>query len=238
MFFKFYERTNILYRKAMGYDLVSSAEAVDAVHKLAASSSTRSTEMLLRVATSPPNSLVPFSDVREAAAEALGNRGDPFISARLARMLTPEDGLNMRTTVARSLQRLPCESECVAYVLKYMERVRTGEVTSEDQMMRSDPTISQSVRISIQQEQNDLDTDLRGVLLKNPRTTIVELEHNYNLGKVNPSVFAVKLAAEIGLRGACPALEESERRTASEPPGSRSSTLQAIDLATSTLQCH
>jgi hypothetical protein len=98
------------------------------IDRLATFRGKRATAALLAIAKSQRAS----ADNQDAAIRALARHGDSQTALELAKMLNLNDGLSMREAISETLQKLPCDYECIGYVLRYLERRWYGEKGSEE----------------------------------------------------------------------------------------------------------
>ncbi len=203
-------RLEALWGRAAGVDTVAAQEAV---RELAAYTDPRSTSMLLEIAEGRVPA--PWPDVQAEAVRALAERRDARIADALAELLQPHVSITVRGAVARALGRLPCESECVAAVLHYLERISQGEPNTEDRA-RLDFGHSQAgerarerTTRAITKQQEAVYIGLYDVLRREDQLTTDRLVRVYGLGTAEPSKFALALIVRMHLTQACPALLRS-----------------------------
>ena len=150
-----------LYDQAL--DGSPSGESRAAVRQLAEYRGSQSTGMLLAIALSIESRTT--KEVQAEALKVLASRKDPQTAVELALSLRPYRGLEYRRNVAAALRDLPCNRECVAAVLGYLELVWLGEPNSEDRIASSSPSAVQ-VYADYKKEQQSLYADLYAVFVE------------------------------------------------------------------------
>ena len=210
------------------------SDSPEAVRKLGQYRGARSTELLLGIAMGYTNSLLPSAQCD--AIKVLGSRADPKVAEHLARLLQPNSTLPVREAVADSLKSLPCNYNCMASVMHYLERISRGELNSEDQGP-ADPSIDQDVGSKLANEQQALYQTLYEILRSKPSTTLRVLIDTYGVGTSMPSTFALTLATSANLRVACPLLRRSEQRMAQGRPGQYKEPRTELGEALKRLEC-
>lgn len=161
-----------LYAEAVGYPPYyrGSIESQAAVRKLATYRGQRSLTMLLDIALRP-NPLAP--DVQTEAIKALCGRKDSQVGVALARLLQPQQALDTRTAAAAALQNLPCNHECVASILHYLERIWRGEPNFEDRFVL--PPGNERVLANYRAGQKAVYDDLYSILRREKKETFTTL---------------------------------------------------------------
>ena len=152
-----------------------------------------------------------MDDLQIQAARALKGRNDVQLSAGLAILLQPHQGLPLREAAAEDLQDMYCDHECLRLIMYYLERVWRGELNYEDQWIREpDP--------STREDQQKLIQMLLSTLQRESRETTVMLTVIYGLGTLSPAPFALELVRRAGLTISCPFLLKSSERLQKLPP--------------------
>jgi hypothetical protein len=223
-----------LYAEAAGYPPYyrGSIESQAAVKSLASYRGQRSTSMLLDIALRQ-NPLAP--EAQTEAIKALSRRKDPQIALRLASLLQPQEGLDTRKAAAAALQNLPCNRECIASILHYLERIWRGEPNDEDRWVL--PPGNERVIANYRAGQRATYDDLYSVLRREKRETFTNLVSVYGLGSDGPSPFALELVSRLELHEACPYLQESERQLKDLSPDRFKAPRQEIQDAIASLNC-
>ncbi len=212
----------------------SSDEVTAAVKRLATYQGRRATQMLLSIALSD-SPLINVGEARSAAMEALGKRGDPDVALALAKLLQPHEGLDTRQQVAAALQDMPCNTECAAVILHYLERVWRGEPNYEDRTVSAwDP--QEGIAIT-HRDQQALYASLDKVLKREKVATLTDLAQVYGLGSDNPSLFALDLVSRLGLPEACPYLDQSEREFNNDSAELYKAPRKEVQAAIDSLKC-
>jgi hypothetical protein len=224
-----------LYAEAAGYPQFfrGSSQSTEAVRKLAAYRGRRATEMLLDIALG--HGPLVLGDTQSEAIKALGKRDDPDVALALANLLQPHEGLATRQAAATALQYLPCNTECVSSILRYLERIWLGEPNYEDRTVR--PPGFQDVTASLQKDQQALYVSLYGVLQREKVATYTNLVKVYGLGSDAPSAFALDLVSHLGLTEACPLLQQSDQAIKKLPAESYKAPRQELHGAIAALNC-
>jgi hypothetical protein len=219
-----------LYREAARQEPVSTAQSLDAVKKLASYGGSRSTELLIRIATESGG----FADeeVKREAISSLVDRRDSSVGIIFANALQPHEDFENRELAAEALQKVPCSLDCIASILHYLERIFAGEVNVEDGL-----AVPDDVRRSFQSDEHKLYEILYGVLKQHPTETAESLIRVYGLGSNSPSKFAIDLAVRIHLQEACPALLGTDRSYRQSPELFRNAPRQEVQSAINSLNC-
>ncbi len=196
-------RLDDLYKTAV--TMLDTAKARTAFKELATYRWNYANELVLRIATTN-NPLDAFTGNQEAAIKLLGERGDPHTAEQLARLLRPYQGLAVRHAVADGLVKLPCSPECIRLVLDYEERMWRGDPVSENMMVREPIP-------EIERERQEIDRQLRAVLLRQKTDTIRALVQTYGLGDMTVSPFGLYMVVQLRLKDACSllALDQQSR---------------------------
>lgn len=223
-------RAEKLYPVAGGYELQGSGQQTIAIADLAIQTDQQSTDMLLQIALGRAGFAMPQQ--QEQAIRALAGRKDPNIAAMLATLLQPHEALGTRMAAAETLKQLPCNSECVASVLHYMERVYQGEPNSEDGF-----TPSPQVAFKLETERQQFYHDLDDVLENDKVTTVAVLTDVYGLGSEDPSAFGLELISRIRLSEACPLLLQSQGQLENSRTEAYKKSTQLAAQAVKSLNC-
>ena len=118
-------------------------------------------------------------------------------------MLKVNENLSMREAISEALQKLPCDHECIEYVLRYLERRWFGERGPEENIGETN---------GFAKENNAIEHNLR-LVLSNSSQTMQVLADQYGLDmrSVAPSTFGISLATSLGLKSICPQLQSSQQ---------------------------
>jgi hypothetical protein len=211
----------------------NNTDSRSALLKLAKYSGKRSTDMLLRIALGQS---APWASTQADAIKALSERREPEIATELAILLQPHQALEIRRAVAKSLETLPCEQECVASILHYLERISRGELNYEDAFVY--PADLAPVLGSHKEQQLEVYKSLDLVLQQRKADTLAVLVAVYGLGSVEPSEFALDVIARTQLTEACPLLQQSAQAEQSLPPSRLRAPRDQVQAAISSLHCH
>lgn len=224
-----------LYAEAAGFPPFyrGSDESRDAVRKLSRYTVSESEQMLLDLAVRP-NPLAP--EVPMDAINALSARKDPQVGLTLARLLQPHVGLEKRTAAARALQKLPCNNNCVALVLHYLERIWRGELNYEDAIIP--PAAFADVKVKTKEQQSTLYESLYEVLRRHRKETLVTLAQVYGFGTEDPSPFALDLVTRLHMHKACGLLKESEKLINQDSAESYAGPRRELNSSISSLACN
>ena len=166
---------------------------VSAVKKLASYSGDRAGELLLVVASGAS-----ARENRQAALQALVARKDAARISRLAELMLPTEGLEVRQALANAIYQTSCSLECVKNLLYFQERMWRGDRPAEATGAKPAPGLSE--------EEQELQTALDEILRKNKPALGIVLEKSYGLNTLFPSPFAVEVVSRLGLTEACPLL--------------------------------
>jgi hypothetical protein len=223
-----------LYAEAEGYPPYyrGSAESQAAVKLLATYRGQRSLSMLLDIALRQ-NPLAP--EAQTEAIKALTRRKDPQIAVTLAGLLQPQEGLDTRKAAAAALQNLPCNRECIASILHYLERIWRGEPNIEDRWVLGPG--NEPVLANYRAGQQAVYDNLYSVLRREKKETFTTLVNVYGLGSVVASPFALDLVSRLELHEACPYLVESERQLKDLQPESFKAPRKELRSALTSLSC-
>lgn len=223
-----------LYAEAAGYPPYyrGSVESQAAVNTLAAYRGQRSTSLLLDIALRQ-NPLAP--EAQTEAIKALGRRKDPQVAVTLASLLQPQEGLDTRKAAAEALQNLPCNRECIASILYYLERIWRGDPNDEDRWVL--PPGNERVLANYRAGQQAIYNDLYSVLRREKKETFTTLVSVYGFGSDGPSPFALDLVSHLDLHEACPYLMESERHVKDLSPDRFKAPRQEMQIAIASLNC-
>lgn len=222
-----------LYAVATGDVLSDSGTATLATEKIATYSGQRATDMLLQIALGEGPAPEHYAIVQ--AIKALRARKDLKVGVTLALLLQPTQGLDERKAAAQSLQDVPCNNECIRYVLHYLERIWRGDPNGEDMYVEND--LSKSVDQQIKKEQDNFYQALYSVLKKNLSETVRNLQLVYGLGDSSPSPFALDLVSRVKIEDACPLLLHSQDQIALYPSSFIRAPRKELADAISTLNC-
>jgi hypothetical protein len=198
-------RIELLFLEASGYPPVfrNTEQSQLATKELGTYRGREVTQKLLAIATGDVGLAMP--QTQKAAIEALAVRHDPEISSDIANLLQPNQSRSARETAVSALQKLPCNAECVAAILHYLERVWQGELNFEERTISFGQT-AESVKAEDGKEEEPIYEQLVTVLQREHGTTMEILERVYGLGTVAPSKFALMVVSRAGLQDACPLL--------------------------------
>lgn len=173
---------------------IDTKESEAAFHELVTYSGDHARQLVLRIATRRQPAF--FDNTQAEAIRFLGQVGDVETADRLADLLRPYRGLDVRNAVAHSLVRLPCHANCIRSVLDYRERMWRGEPSVE--MM-----LGGRVPDQIAEEKQELDRKLDQVLLKQRQDTLMVLIEVYGLGELEVTPFALHVIEQLKLTEAC-----------------------------------
>lgn len=153
----------------------------------------------------------------------------------LASRLQPQEGLDTRKAAAVALQNLPCNSECIASILRYLERIWHGEKNLEDRWEL--PPGNERVLANYRTGQQALYNDLYSVLRREKKETFTSLVRVYGFGSVVPSPFALDLVSRLDFYEVCPYLQESEHQVKDLLPDDFDAPRDEIHAAIASLNC-
>lgn len=223
-----------LYAEAAGYPgyYRGSVESQAAVRTLSTYRGQRSTTMLLDIALRQ-NPLAP--EAQTEAIKALSWRKDPKIAVTLASLLQPQEGLDTRQVAAAALLNLPCNRECVALVLHYLERIWSGEPNFEDRWISAPG--NEAEHANYRPRQQAVYDDLYSILRREKKETFTALVNVYGLGSVVTSTFALDLMSRLNFHEACPYLQESERQLKDLSPEFFKAPRDELRTAIDSLKC-
>ncbi|HSS98784.1 MAG TPA: HEAT repeat domain-containing protein, partial [Terriglobales bacterium] len=128
-------------------------------------------------------------------------------SKEIARLVVPQESLEIRLVAIGALMQLGCPSECMREILHYQERLFYGENTSE-QIFDKQP-ISEEAKQSLQANSIKLNQQIRLLLQKNEKSTIDVLVRVYGLGGLQPAKFAVQMTQQMPPPSVCVLLQQS-----------------------------
>ena len=211
------ERLNALYDEAAGYRAlyVGSTSSEMAARKLGEYGGTEPAAMLLKIALgNTPHSLV---STRLEAIRALRSRHNDAINSSLASLLAPHVSTSIRLEVAKTLDELPCDENCVRQTLHYLERIWWGDKDC-DARFSSPAELIELQRRTEATEHDALRNYLYDVLRRNRALTVSALRDVYGLGSAAPSAFAVVLSREVAIPGTCNLLLRSQTYFDQVPP--------------------
>ena len=157
-------------------------------------------------------------EAETAAIRVLQMRGNADVAVKLSKLLRPHRGWEVRNAAATALTQLPCNGECIAWVLDYLERVHRGEPNWEDRL-EFPGLMQRSMKAELQRDQEVLCSRLYSVLRRNKSASLVCLERLYGLGTRAVSTFALDVMSQVDLREGCALLLESQRSADSWPVG-------------------
>jgi hypothetical protein len=193
----------------------STPNAEAAVRELAGYRGSRSTDFLIHIAQG--RTQIVWPDIQAAAIHALARRPQPEVASAISGLLQPHVSLTVRVAAAETLRTLPCTDPCIDSVLRYLQRIRSGEPNFEDRI--SNPSqLDSMVRTSRRAEQSHLYGCLREVLKAHVYATINLLRAEYGLGSAAPSLFALGIVEELRLTQACPSVLSSEQQMNATSP--------------------
>jgi len=123
-------------------------------------------------------------------------------SKEIARLIIPQESLEVRLAATEALMQLGCPSECIRELLHYEERLSYGEHTAEQviddrlasQKLPAATKLSQKIRLLFQQ---------------NDKSTADVLIQEYGLGGLEPAKFAVYFAQKMPPPSVCALLQQS-----------------------------
>ncbi len=147
-------------------------------------------------------------EARVEAAKALRTCGSPDVATKLVWSLRPDDALELRLAIGEALSELPCNDECVAGLLGYLEQ-GPGRPACEE---RSEIPECGCLRVQADCRKAPAShlAYLYSVLLRNKEATLACLERHYGLGTEAVSTFALEVVRRLQLREACFLLLGSE----------------------------
>lgn len=198
----------------------SSAERVQVVHGIGASSGSLSVQLLIEIASDP----AVYIDCREAAVRELSIRGDAYAIMRIAELLQPHVAPSLRLAIANALNS-SCPQSCIRLVMHYLERSFRGETSYYEPPGQ--------VKSYLEDTERQIQQALLAPLKKEPNITLSVLEDTYGLGSRHPSPFALLIVEQLRLAEACAKLSSPFRTS---PPTS-GALLSDIEKLKAKLQC-
>jgi hypothetical protein len=109
------------------------------------------------------------------------------VSKDIARLIIPQESLQIRQAATEALMEVGCPPECIRELLHYQERLFYGENTAEHMF---EERTSDNVKQSVQGDAKKLNQEIRSLLQGNEQSTIDTLVREYGLGGIEPSKFA------------------------------------------------
>jgi hypothetical protein len=180
-----------------------SQQAQRAIEELGAIPGEDVSELLMRIASGEGDAAVVHPTV--SAIQALANRHDDRFADDISMLVQPHEHQPVKLAAAIALRTLECRSSCIARLMHYLERMDAGELTREERRMplRRLPQPERAETEFLNQIRQDVDKAVYEVLRSHPVSTLETLQSVYGLGGPAPSIFALKLTADLDFRPAC-----------------------------------
>jgi hypothetical protein len=179
---------------------VSGIPSLAAVHRITDSKSPERVHLLILIANAP----YAASENRDAAIDDLAKIGSADAFEGIAELLAPHQAVGVRLRAAKALRNPGCSEGCLTAALFYLYRLSAGEQALGDQVFH------ESTRRSIEEDQQQVLSELNEVLTKHQSDVLKILTFTYGLGSPAPSPFSLEIVEKLHLSQGCDLLLKSE----------------------------